>query len=72
MHVDESLTNLANGTCLLQTTLEGIKIEHAIRLGFRETINEVEYEALIFDMNTMREAGACRITVYIDSKLVEG
>lgn len=34
--------------------------------------NEVEYEALIVGLNAAKEAGANRITVYTDSKLVEG
>lgn len=63
---------MASSVGLLLTTLEEIKIKHAIRLGFRVTHNEAEYEALIACLNVTKDAGASQITVYTDSKLVKG
>lgn len=70
--MDGSSNSSASGASLLLTALEGIKIEHAIWLGFRATNNKAEYEALIAGLNAVKEARANRITIYINSKLVEG
>lgn len=72
LHVDGSSTASANGAGLLLTTLEGVKIEYAIRLGFKVTNNEVEYKALIAGLNAAKEAKTNWTIVYTDSKLVEG
>lgn len=72
LHVDVSLTAMANGAKLFLTTPERVKIEYAIRLGFKATNNEAEYEALIVGLDAAKKAKAYRIIVYTDSKLVEG
>lgn len=57
---------------LLLIMPEGIIIEYVIRLGFKETNNEAEYEALIAGLGLAIEAGAIHLSAYTDSKLVEG
>lgn len=62
----------SSGVGLLLTTLEGITIEYAIRLGFRATSNEAEYEPLIVGLSLAIKVGATRLSAHTDYKLVEG
>ncbi|XP_042437096.1 uncharacterized protein LOC122023066 [Zingiber officinale] len=42
----------------------------SVRLNFRVTNNEAEYEALLAGLQTVRHVGAARVVVYSDSQLV--
>ena len=48
-------------------TLEGIKLEHSFRLGFRASNNEVEYEALLVGLRAASDLGAKEVEVYSNS-----
>ena len=51
-------------------TTEGIKLQHSFRLGYKASINEVEYEALLAKFRVVSNLGAKEMEVYSDSQLV--
>ncbi|XP_073138654.1 uncharacterized protein [Henckelia pumila] len=56
------------GVILVSPTQEKIKI--AVKLDFRASNNEAEYEAVVAGMKQAREVGASHIIIYSDSQLV--
>ena len=46
---DDASSAIGAGARILIITLEGIRLEHSFRLGFRAFNNEVEYEAFSLD-----------------------
>ena len=50
--------------------MEGIRLEHSYRLGFRASNNEAEYEALLALLKDVWDMGAREVEVYSDSRLV--
>ena len=46
------------GARILIITLEGIRLEHPFRLGFRASNNEVEHEALLVGLRAVLDMGA--------------
>ena len=55
--------------------LEGpsnITLEQALKLNFKASNNQVEYEALIVGLKLAKEVGAKKLRCYIDSQLVQG
>ena len=48
-------------------TLEGIKLEHSFRLGFKASNNEAEYEALFVGLRVVSDLGANEVEIYSDS-----
>ena len=48
-------------------TPEGIQLEHSIRLGFRASNNEAEYEALLARLKTVLGMAAREVEAYSDS-----
>lgn len=72
IHVDGSFINsVARGGVVL-VTLEGTKLEYAIRFGFKATNNEAEYEAVLTGLHLARALGAKRVKVNNDSQLMVG
>lgn len=51
-------------------SLEGIKLEKSLRLGFCAANNEAEYEALIARLRAMKALGAQDVELSLDSWLV--
>ena len=51
-------------------TLEGVRLEHSFRLGFRASNNEVEYEALLIGLRTVLGMNARDVEIYSNSRLV--
>ena len=51
-------------------TPEGDKIECMIRLDFRTTNNEAEYEALVAGLDLAWAAGAENVVIHYDSQVV--
>jgi len=70
IHTDRSLNRQAGGASVVLRTSEGDKIECMIRLDFRTTNNEAEYEALVAGLDLARAAEARNIVVYCDSQVV--
>ena len=51
-------------------TLEGVRLEHSFRLGFRASNNEAEYEALLVRLRTVLGMNAQDVEIYSNSRLV--
>ena len=51
-------------------TLEGIRLEHSFKLGFKGFNNEAEYEALLAGLRVVLDMGAREVEIYSDSRLV--
>ena len=51
-------------------TLEGVRLEHSFRLGFRASNNEAEYEALLIGLRTVLGMNARDVEIYSNSRLV--
>ena len=51
-------------------SLERIKLEKSLQLGFRASNIEVEYEALIAGIKATRNLGAKEVEIFSDSRLV--
>ena len=65
--VDGASSAMGAGAGIVIITLEGIKMEHSFRLGFKASNNEAEYEALIAGLKTALDLGAQDVEVYSDS-----
>ena len=61
---------LGAGAGVVVITLEGIKLEHSFRLGFKVSNNEAEYEALLAGLRVVLDLGAKKVEIYSDSRLV--
>lgn len=68
--VDGASSALGAGAGIVVITLEGIKLEHSFRLGFKAFNNEAEYEALLARLRVVSDLGAKEVEVYSDSQLV--
>ena len=51
-------------------TLEGVRLEHSFRLGFRASNNEAEYEALLIGLRTVLGMNARDVEIYSNSRVV--
>ena len=68
--VDGASSASGAGVGIIVITLEGIKLEHSFRLGFKASNNEAEYEALLAGLKVVSYLGAKEVEVYSDSGLV--
>ena len=48
-------------------TPKGIRVEHYFKLGFKDSNNEAEYEALLVGLRAILNLGAGEVEVYSDS-----
>ncbi|KAL0290132.1 UNVERIFIED_CONTAM: Ribonuclease HI [Sesamum radiatum] len=70
LHVDGSSTAQGSGAGIVITTPQGEDLEFAIKLDFKASNNEAEYEALVIGMRMAHETGAKHLMAYSDSQLV--
>ncbi|KAL0373476.1 UNVERIFIED_CONTAM: hypothetical protein Sradi_3263300 [Sesamum radiatum] len=70
LHVDGSSTTQGSGAGIVITTPQGEDLEFAIKFGFKASINEAEYEALVVGMRMAHETGARCLLAYSDSQLI--
>ena len=70
MSVDGATNAQRSGAGLILTSLEGIKIEYALRFGFQASNNEAEYEAVIAGLNFAHSMEVYQLEVCSDSQLV--
>ena len=70
MFEDGASSAMKAGTEIVIITLEGIRLEHSFRLGFRASNNEAEYEALLVGLGAILDMGAREVEIYSDSWLV--
>ena len=68
--MDGASSVLRAGARIVIITLEGIRVEHSFRLGYKASNNEVEYKALLAELNVVLNLGAWEVEVYSDSWLV--
>jgi len=64
------IQRIRTGAGIVVITLDGIKLKHFFRLGFKASNNEVEYEALLAGLRVISDLGAKEVEVYSDSRLV--
>ena len=72
VHVDGSSTQHAGGIGVVLQSPEGDKLKHKIHLQYQATNNEVEYEAFLKGLESVKSVEAKSILVLGDSQLVIG
>ena len=72
LSVDGSSHQQGNGAGVILEGPNGVLIEQSLRIAFKASNNQAEYEALIAGMLLAREMGARRLMVKIDSLFVTG
>ncbi|GFY96586.1 hypothetical protein Acr_11g0008920 [Actinidia rufa] len=70
LFVDGSSNQHGCGAGLVIRAPSGEQMEYAIRMGFKATNNEAEYEALLAGLRVATELGAQSLEVFSDSQLV--
>ena len=70
LFVDRSSNHHGCGAGLVLQTPSGEQMEYTIRIGFKATNNEVEYEALLDGLRVATELGANSLDAFSDSQLV--
>ncbi|XP_077215663.1 uncharacterized protein LOC143850290 [Tasmannia lanceolata] len=70
LHVDGSAGKTGCGAGVVLHGPEGFTLEYALRLDFKASNNEAEYEALLAGLSLATELGAGKLKVYSDSQLV--
>src|SRR3954467_7164656 len=70
MHFDGSKREAGAGAGVILTSPQGDKMKYVLRMKFRASNNEAEYEALIHSMKMAKICGATRLVIYSDSNLV--
>ena len=68
--VDSASSAMRASAGIVIATLEGIRLEHSFRLGFRASNNKAKYEALLAGLRTVLGMGAQEVKAYLDSRLV--
>ncbi|XP_074560646.1 uncharacterized protein LOC141816815 [Curcuma longa] len=71
IYVDGSATKKGSGVDILLHSPQGDVLQVAIKLKFRATNNEAEYEALLAGLQAAKYLGANRVIIYSDSQLVD-
>ena len=70
LFVDGAPNSQGSGAGLILTSLNGIDVEYALRLGFQASNNEAEYEAIIVGLNLAHFMEADQLEICSDSQLV--
>jgi ribonuclease HI len=72
VYIDGSSTKKNGGARIVLVTPEGEELNGSIRLEFKTTNNEAEYEAVIAGLGLALELGAKSIEVRSDSQVIVG
>jgi hypothetical protein len=70
MHFDGSKREAGAGAGVILTSPQGNKMKYVLRMKFRASNNEAEYEALMHGMRMAKICGTTRLVIYGDSNLV--
>lgn len=70
MFVDGAFNTMGVGASIIIISPKGVKVEHSLRLGFRASNNEAEYDALLAWLKVALSLGPTNLEVYSDSRLV--
>ncbi|CAK9168984.1 unnamed protein product [Ilex paraguariensis] len=68
--VDGSSNSKGSGIDILLVSPDGVVVEQAVRLGFKASNNEAEYEALISGLRLAEATGVTDLVFHCDSMLV--
>lgn len=68
--MDGASSAMEAGAGIVLISLEGIKVKHSFRLGFRVSNNEAKYKALLTGLRATLSLGMTNLEVYLDSRLV--
>ncbi|XP_073119647.1 uncharacterized protein [Henckelia pumila] len=71
VYVDGSSNNEGCGVGVFLISPRGDEIILAVRLDFRASNNEAEYEVVLIGLRAAKQAGAARVHLYSDSQLVD-
>ena len=58
------------GIGIVIITLEGIRLEHSFRLGFRASNNKAKYKDLLAELRAILDMGAREVEIYSNSRWV--
>ncbi|XP_077242492.1 uncharacterized protein LOC143883003 [Tasmannia lanceolata] len=72
LHVDASTSKAGCGAGIALMGLDEFTAKYALRLYFKASNNEAEYEALLVRLTLTTELGVDKLTVYSDTQLVVG
>ncbi|XP_075486242.1 uncharacterized protein LOC142525840 [Primulina tabacum] len=70
VYVDGSSSKEGSGVGVVLISPAGEEVKLAVRLDFRASKNEVEYEAVLTGLRAARNVGATRVLIFSDSQLV--
>lgn len=70
MHFESSKREAGAGAGVILTSPLGDKMRYVLRMKFRASNNEAEYEALIHGMRMAKVCGATCLVMYGDSNLI--
>lgn len=71
-YVDGSSTSGNSGAEIVLVGPNGEKFDYAVKLDFRTTNNEVEYEAVLAGLSIARAMGVSNLEIRSDSQVVVG
>ncbi|KAJ8467357.1 hypothetical protein OPV22_029909 [Ensete ventricosum] len=72
LYIDGSANSERGDIGLVLKDPSGHIYEHALRLGFKATNNEAEYEVLMFGLKVAAKLGTEDVEIFTDSQLVAG
>ncbi|XP_042441157.1 uncharacterized protein LOC122026482 [Zingiber officinale] len=70
IYIGGSATRQGSDVGILLISPQEDVLQLVVRLNFRATNNEAEYEALLADLQATKHVGAARVIIYSDSQLV--
>ncbi|XP_073041974.1 uncharacterized protein [Primulina eburnea] len=70
VYVDGSSSKDGSGVGVVLISPAGEEVKLAVRLDFRASNNEAEYEAVLVGLRAARNVGATRVLIFSDSQLV--
>uniref|UniRef100_A0A803Q0M4 RNase H type-1 domain-containing protein n=1 Tax=Cannabis sativa TaxID=3483 RepID=A0A803Q0M4_CANSA len=70
VYIDGALNENRSGARIAMKSLEGLKLQVALRFKFLAYNNEAEYEALLAGLRLAKVVGAHKVEVFSDSQLV--
>jgi len=68
--VDGASNAMGAGVGIIIISLEGVKLEQLLRLGFNAPNNDAEYKVLLAELRASLSLKAASLEVYLDSQLV--
>jgi hypothetical protein len=70
LHTDGASNEEGNGAGLILDGPDGVELTYALKLSFKTSNNEAEYEALIAGLRMAHQMGIRHLQVFMDSMLV--